>query len=79
MSESGTIEATPPILHLIEDVEEGETITITHGGKPIATITKVRERRRTVEEAIEAMIAFGDQHTLGDISLRETIEEGRRY
>lgn len=79
LSQKKTVEATPPLLRLIEETEDGQTITITRDGQPIATIVPMHERRRTVAEAIEAMIVFGDLHTLGDVTIRETIEDGRRY
>ncbi len=64
---------------LLERVEKGETITITRRGKPVAKLVPVEPgRRRTREEAIDALLAF-PRRPLNGITIRELIEEGRRY
>jgi prevent-host-death family protein len=65
---------------LVDEVEHGETITITRNGRAVARLVPVRRRKRTVEEAVEAMLEFGDKHTLGEgVTVRDLIEDGRRY
>jgi len=59
-------------------VEQGETITITRYGRPIARLVPVRGRRRTVHEAIDAIREFRKGHRLDGLTVRELIEEGRR-
>lgn len=80
MKQVGVYEAKTHLPQLLDEVERGETVTITRHGKPVARIVPVDARRLTVHQAIEAMIAFGKEHPLGDgITIRELIEEGRRY
>ncbi|HEX5795287.1 MAG TPA: type II toxin-antitoxin system prevent-host-death family antitoxin [Geminicoccaceae bacterium] len=65
--------------HLSDQVEGGETITITRHGKPVARLIPVggssRDERR---RAIEQLKALRAGRTLGGLSLRELIDEGRR-
>ncbi len=76
MKQVGVYEAKTHLPSLLDEVEQGETITITRHGRPIARVVPIRERR-SVHETIEAIEAFRKGHTLGDISIKEVIEEGR--
>ena len=80
MKQVGVYEAKTHLPQLLDEVERGETVTITRHGKPVARLVPVSPPRMTVHEAIEAMLAFGKEHPLGDdITIRELIEEGRRF
>ncbi|HXH23567.1 MAG TPA: type II toxin-antitoxin system prevent-host-death family antitoxin [Dehalococcoidia bacterium] len=79
MRQVGVYEAKTQLPRLLDDVERGETITITRHGRPVARLVPIRGRRRSVREVIEALEAFRQGHTLGDITIRELIEEGRRH
>jgi prevent-host-death family protein len=79
MKQVGVYEAKTQLPRLLDEVEQGETITITRYGRPIARIVPLRGRRRTVKEAIEAMEEFRRGHTLDGLTVRELIEEGRRH
>lgn len=64
---------------LLERVAQGERITITEKGVPVAVIASPYSAgdypNRT---AVREMQAFEDYNvTLGDITLREAIDEGR--
>ncbi|MEO8541168.1 MAG: type II toxin-antitoxin system prevent-host-death family antitoxin, partial [bacterium] len=60
--------------------ERGECVTITRHGKPIATLRAVESpRRRSPEELIAAFRDFRAKHPLGDLDVKELIEEGRKY
>ena len=77
--EVGVFDAKTHLSALLERVALGETITITRHGRPVAKLSPVAEppdieRRRS---AIEAIIRLSKGNTLGDISLRELINEGR--
>lgn len=79
MKEVGIYDAKTQLARLISEVERGESVTITRHGKPVAQLVPVRRDRRRVAEAIKAMKEFRKCHTLGDITIRELIDEGRKY
>jgi prevent-host-death family protein len=79
MKQVGVYEAKTQLPRLLDEVEQGETITITRYGRPIARIVPLRGRRRTVAEAIEAMREFRKGNRLDGLTIRELIEEGRRH
>ena len=69
---------------LIDTVIDGEEITLTRSGTPIARILPISSGgRRSPEEirrAVDEWFAFRSEHniTLGGLSIRDLIEEGRR-
>lgn len=73
----GTYEAKTHLPALLKRVAEGEEITITKHGKPIARLVPVEcpslERRR---QAIARIKELGKGQTLG-MPLKEAINEGR--
>ncbi len=79
MKQVGVYEAKTQISRLLDEVERGETVTITRHGRPVARLVPIGGRRRTVGEAIDAIREFRKGNTLGDITIRELIEEGRRH
>ena len=79
MRQVGVYDAKTQLPRLLDDVERGETVTITRHGKPVARLVPVRGPRRAAGDAIEALLAFRDAHTLDGLSVRELIEEGRRF
>ncbi len=79
MKEVGVYAAKTHLAQLLAEVEAGESITITRHGKPVARLVPVRERRRSVEEAIAAIRESRKGRTLGGITPRELINEGRKY
>jgi prevent-host-death family protein len=81
MDAVGSYEAKTHLPALLERVQKGERITITKHGVPIAVLAPVDPKPgRSREDAIEAMRAFGRGRSLPEgMTLREMIEEGRRY
>jgi prevent-host-death family protein len=82
MTTVGSYEAKTHLPALLERVARGETITITKHGRPIAQLVPVQpEQKRDVKQVVEEMLAYRDRQnrTLGGISVRELVEEGRRY
>jgi len=79
MKQVGVYEAKTQLPRLLDEVEQGETITITRYGRPIARIVPLHGERRTVKEAIEAIREFRKGHRLDGITIRELINEGRKY
>lgn len=78
MSEVGAYEAKSHLAQLLERVAQGEEITITKHGVPVAVLKPVKKRsRKDIQTAIKAIEAFGEKHSLDGLSIREMIEEGR--
>jgi prevent-host-death family protein len=79
MTEVGSFEAKTHLSHLLDQVQRGETITITRHGKPVARLVPVggssRDDRR---RAIAQLKELRKGQTLGGLSVRELIDEGRR-
>lgn len=80
MNEVGAFEAKTHLPKLLEQVRNGASFVITKHGHPVAELIPVRKAdSETVLAAIEGLRAFQRRHTLGDLSVRDLIEEGRRY
>ena len=65
---------------LLEKVASGEEITITEDGQPVARIVPVA-RTHTQEERRDAIRRIQERQqrlSLGDLKIRDLIEEGRR-
>lgn len=77
MKQIGVYEAKTHLPRLLDEVERGEIITITRHGRPVARLVPLGGRRRSVQEAIAALEAFRQTHTLGDVAIKELIEAGR--
>ncbi len=74
----GAYEAKTHWSELLDEVAKGETITITRRGEPVAVLAPpVREK--SMDELIQEMRKLRKGQTLGGITIRELIEEGRRY
>ena len=79
MIKVGSYEAKTHLPKLLEKAAKGERITITKHGAPLVLLTPaVPERKKPVARVIEELRKFRKNHTLGDVSLRELIAEGRR-
>jgi prevent-host-death family protein len=79
MSEVGAFEAKTHLSQLLDQVERGETITITRHGRPVARLIPIAgssrdERGRAIAELKELRAG----QTLGGIPVRELIDQGRR-
>jgi len=80
MGEVGAYEAKTHLSALLDRVEDGETITITRHGKPVARLVPLPGAPdRTVDEAVDGLLAFRNGHSLGsDLTVKELIREGRK-
>ena len=76
----GSYEAKTHLPSLIARVAKGEQITITKHGVPVAKLVPVETSgKRDRGEVIEELRRIRKGKTLGGISIRELIEEGRRF
>jgi prevent-host-death family protein len=79
MTEVGAFEAKTHLSRLLDQVERGETIVITRRGKPVARLSPVQDPSRDERrDAIAQLKELRSGQTLGGLSLRELIDEGRR-
>jgi prevent-host-death family protein len=80
MSEIGSFEAKTKLPALLKRVENGERITITRRGVPVAELIPVAKPvdRQAVRKAIEDLRRFSKGRSLRGTTIRELIEEGRR-
>ena len=76
----GSYEAKTKLPELRRRVEAGESFIITRHGHEVAVLGPVGGRpRMTVEEAVEGIRKFRENHTLDGISIKDLINEGRRF
>jgi prevent-host-death family protein len=81
METIGTFDAKTRLSALLDRVARGERITITRHGVPAAMLVPVGEsdRKLTHEEIVEGMRALRKRVRPGRMSVREMINEGRRF
>jgi prevent-host-death family protein len=78
MQSVGSYEAKTHLPALLDRVAQGEEITITRHGVPVAKLVPPSgSRKPDVRETIQAMLEFRKGHRLDGLSIREMIEEGR--
>jgi prevent-host-death family protein len=77
-SSIGAYEAKTNLPRLLDQVERGDTVTITKHGRAVARLVPVNPRSSTPEAAIMALRAARVGVRRGSDSVREMLEEGRR-
>ena len=79
METVGAYEAKTHLPKLLERVFKGECITITKHGVPVAVLQPPDpDRKVDTKSVIVELQKFREKHSLGGISIKEMIEEGRR-
>jgi prevent-host-death family protein len=78
----GVFEAKTKLAALLDEVEAGGAVTITRRGKAVARLIPVpavpdfdREKARLAAEGLKAL---SKGLTLGDLTIKDLISEGRR-
>jgi prevent-host-death family protein len=80
MKSVGSFEAKTHLPELLERVAKGEKILITRRGQPVAMLVPPPQApSRDVQEVIADMKALRQGNTLDGVTIRELIEEGRRF
>ena len=77
MKTVGVFEAKTHFSALIEQAREGQTITITRNGEPVAQIVPVAGRDAQAREAMDRILST--RAKLKGPTIRELIDEGRRH
>ena len=77
----GAFEAKTHLAELLDRVSRGEKITITRHGIPAAMLVPVDETRTrmTHKDIVEGMRKLRKRIKPGKMSVRELVEEGRRF
>ena len=75
----GVYEAKAKLSELLDRVREGEEVVITRLGVPVARLAPVEDRAARMRAAFEALKEIRAHAKPGPESIRELIEEGRRY
>lgn len=79
MRRIGAYEAKTHLPRLLDEVEAGETITITKHGRPVALLVPPASTGPvSIRDAVDGLRAFRGRHRLDDVSIRELIDDGRR-
>lgn len=76
MKTVGIFEAKTHLSELIASVEAGESILITRNGSPVAELVPVSSDTKSAEDAMAWIM--GRNWSLGGLSVRELIDEGRK-
>ena len=80
MSEIGAFEAKTHLPKLLKRVQQGERFVTTRHNQPVAELIPFRQRDTArIRAAIDGLKEFQRAHSLGGLSVRQMIEEGRRY
>ncbi len=75
-------EARTHLSELLDQVARGKRVLITRRGKPAALLSPPpAEAKKDVAEVVREMLALRDREgpTLGGLTVRDLIEEGRRF
>src|SRR5690349_2936454 len=67
MRHIGAYEAKTHLPRLLDEVEAGESITITKHGRPVAVLVPARRERDAAAAAAGALISFRRRHSLGGV------------
>ena len=79
MRQIGAYEAKTHLPRLLDEVANGETITITKHGVPVAVLVPPATRSTlAVHDAVTGLRAFRRGHDLAGLTIRDLIDEGRR-
>ena len=80
MKTVGAFEAKTRLNELLRQVSQGETIRITRRGVPIAKLVPAEDgERRDLKQLVRDIRDIRKGASLGGLSIRELINEGRRY
>jgi len=81
MDTVGAFEANTYLAALLDRVAKGEKITITRHGIPAAVLVPVAETvvKLSHKEIVEGMRALRKRVKPSNMSIKEMVDEGRRY
>jgi len=76
--EVGVFDAKTRLSHLLDQVEQGDSIIITRHGRPVAQLVPYIEfDRARVRAAVDALLQFDGGHLPEGSTVRQLRDEGR--
>ena len=79
MRRIGAYEAKTHLPRLLDEVAQGEAITITKHGVAVAVLGPASSRASlSASDAVAGLRAFRHDHRLDGLTIRDLIDEGRR-
>jgi prevent-host-death family protein len=80
VAEISAYEAKTHFSQLLARAEKGERVTITKHGRAVAQLIPIAPAKKmSRDEAILRLRAFREEHKLEGITIRELIDEGRKW
>jgi len=80
MKTVGAFEAKTHLNELLKRVSQGESIRITRRGIPVAELVPTAEAgAKDLKKIVREIREIREGATLGNLTIRELIDEGRRY
>jgi len=80
MKTVGAFEAKTHLNELLQRVSKGETIRITRRGIPVAKLVPEEEgKKKDLKRIVREIREIGKGASLKGLTIRELINEGRRY
>ena len=81
MTSVGAFEAKTHLNQLLTRASKGEVIQITRRGVPVAKLVPASEpdQRRNLDEVVRNIRRIRQRATLGKVTIKELINEGRRF
>ena len=80
MTSVGAFEAKTHLNELLQRASKGETIRITRRGVPVAKLVPPDDgEKEDARNLVDAIRQLRKGTTLGNITIRELIDDGRRY
>ena len=79
MKTIGAYEAKTHLSELLSKVEKGYDYIITKHGVPLAKLIPVKGRKYNLSTVVEQLKSFRKKHTLGNLKIKDMINEGRKY
>lgn len=81
MKTVGAFEAKTHLSQLLDQVEQGETITITRHGQPVAQLVPAKPARdpEALAALVEEIKRTRKGRSLGGLKIKDLIHEGHKY
>jgi prevent-host-death family protein len=71
-------DAQAHLYRLLDEVADGEPITITRRGRPVAQLVPIDRSTSKADDLLDRLRTLRKGNTLGGLPIRELIDEGRK-